>query len=164
MFSSTWITDSSLRLLKWNCCLVRLKAIALIANRRFVKAVSSCLENGSNIYFRAPVWSSKGWNLRNCIKEKRSSRLFCIGVPVKHHRLSACKFMIAWNIFVDRFRIWWASRVKILAVLITENTWLDYLHLRLYGTMELLVIPRNWWNRTEQFHKSWLQCHNLTAF
>jgi hypothetical protein len=42
----------------------------------------------------------------------RSSRLFCIGVPERHHRCSAERLETAWYCFVERFRMSCAGPVS----------------------------------------------------
>lgn len=44
---------------------------------------------------------------RNVTRAPRSSRLFWIGVPVRHQRWSASRLAIAWNCFVDLFLTSW---------------------------------------------------------
>lgn len=65
---------------------------------------------GPIIYLRKVGALSRIGTLRNDISAPRSSRLFWIGVPVRHHRCSAVSPWTAWNCLVERFRISWAVR------------------------------------------------------
>ena len=63
---------------------------------------------GAIIYLRKVGALSRIGSLRNDISAPRSSRLFWIGVPVRHQRCCAVSPWTAWNCLVERFRISWA--------------------------------------------------------
>lgn len=85
----------------------------LVRRRQMVLRRSLRLENRSLefevdwfvIYFRNVGAFSKIGTLRKATNAPRSSRLFCMGVPVRHQRWTAARLATAWNCFVDLFLI-----------------------------------------------------------
>ena len=72
---------------------------------RFRKRSALSTWRGSTMDFWNTDWALNGSNLMNFKRDKRSSIEFWIGVPVRHHRLSAVRLSAALNCLDARFRI-----------------------------------------------------------
>ena len=95
---------------KFRSSLVLRRQIVWRSVRRLSKRVFNFEAVGFVMNFRnVGAFSSMG-TLRKETRDPRSSRLFCMGVPVRHQRCCAERLTTAWNWFVNRFRMSWAER------------------------------------------------------
>jgi len=107
---------------------------------------------GAMMKFRKVNVCASSVSRRKATKLPKSSRRFCIGVPVRHQRRWAESSWIALNSLVFRFRILWAAKTS----LVKRDMYREhkiYLHPKQRGTNEPLTrakvfawCPRGLWH------------------
>ena len=89
----------------FNCASVRRIQITLMSDLRFLNELSDSEQRGFMICFSKYCACENGSKRTNFSNDRRSSILFWIGVPVKHHRRSVRRLWQDLNNVVDWFRI-----------------------------------------------------------